>query len=574
MPPRAAVTDRHLPMKTIAILSCSTALATLAPAAVVERWSARLDASYYDHAVGPKLDAEGNAYFAVNKADNDGFGGGQGEPRGWVVTKYSATGSILWTTSSPDSSSILLRDLSVDSHGHCRLTGSAFLASGERTYAARIDANGTLAWEYLHTPPADHSHSSGSAILADATGGTWIAGAVVTNDAGFIYPVAGQLIRLDAGGQPMMETVHTLPDVTFSAGFSTMTMDASGALLFRQPGYPAHAGWRAYVVKFSAAGDPLWHRATDIIDLTWLGNYPLAGPLTDADGNVFLAGSILESDFHIKLLKLDSSGTPVWHARYSPRYGFGADVSGMAIGPDGGVTLTGNSDTAYNPDDFYVRDIVTLRFSGNGTFRWLARGTDPVHATFGRQVVTDRRANAYVAGESSSVQTMKFNQLGQRVWSVAHPTAGLVTSVALSPQGTVVVGGSEGRFFDGPTDGILTVYREISETRTPRFLRAVCVSMDRTTVSLEAKAIGPGLLRYRWYRDGLPIVPPSADAPSPTQPYVPQNSGNTRRLTLPNSPQSAAEYWVEVSNRFGTIVSEAVRVGLPSLDARPGDGIE
>jgi hypothetical protein len=552
-------------------------------AAVVTKWTAQLDRSAYDQAVGLGTDAAGNLYLAANSADMNQFG--PTAPLGWFVAKYTAAGSNVWVVSSATDSDMVLRGVTVNPAGQVSVTGSIYGEGTEQLYAARIETTGELIWEYRHADATALSLSAGNAIVTDAQGIAWAAGTVYTNDIGFFYPIAGLLVQLDATGHATKQVVNSLPGVIESGGFASLALDRAGALLLRQPGYPTNVGWAAFVVKYSPAGERLWQQRTDIIDLSAFGKYPLAGPLPDADGNLFLTGPVLQSDFQIKVMKFSSSGTALWHALYAPRHGGGADSTDLAVDPEGNVVITGNADTAYIYDDFFVRDIVTVKYGNDGKFRWLSRGIAPASPILGQQIAFDGRGNTYVAGEGSTpadaparyllAQTMKFNRLGQREWLASQPAGpgpGKIAGLIVSSRGEVVVGGSDEVNTGRPVDAYLTAYRQKSELASPRLLGPVKVQRRGSDVILSVKATGRGPLRYEWFRDELPVAPGSSSSlptgtPTGAIPVMPRTGPPGRSLTIVDAAAHAGEYCVAVSNERGTVVSEIVRVELPSLDA-------
>lgn len=145
--------------------------------------------------------------------------------------------------------------------------------------------------------------------------------------------------------------------------------------------------------------------------------------LTDASGNVFLAGStvITNNNQDILLTKLDAAGNTVWRTIYNaPSSGVDAALA-MAFDASGNIYITG-----YAKFSVSATDIVTIKFNAAGVIQWTANyGFTTDQYEQGNSVVVDAAGNVYVAGQSDPDSTstvsddyvvIKYNAAGVQQW--------------------------------------------------------------------------------------------------------------------------------------------------------------
>lgn len=145
--------------------------------------------------------------------------------------------------------------------------------------------------------------------------------------------------------------------------------------------------------------------------------------MTDASGNVFLAGStvITGNNQDILLLKLDASGNTVWRNVFNaPSSGVDAALA-MTMDTAGNIYITG-----YAKFTASATDIVTIKYNAAGEIVWTANyGFTTDQYEQGNSVVVDSSGNVYVAGQSDPDSTttvsddyvvIKYNSAGAQQW--------------------------------------------------------------------------------------------------------------------------------------------------------------
>lgn len=192
-------------------------------------------------------------------------------------------------------------------------------------------------------------------------------------------------------------------------------------------------------------------------DLTWFYAYDgygffeeLADMAVDADGNVIVtgesaAGAVFDED--MVTIKLAPDGTVLWTAVYDGPLG-GADRGlGLALGPDGSVYVTGQTDHSLS----VTPDIITIRYSSDGEELWRYRYNHPYDSLDrGTDIVVDAAGNAFVSGYSKvsfseyHFTTISIDASGNERW-VNHVESpdGLGWAITLDSEGNPIVAGTD-----------------------------------------------------------------------------------------------------------------------------------
>ncbi|OYU83388.1 MAG: hypothetical protein CFE24_11605 [Flavobacterium sp. BFFFF2] len=173
---------------------------------------------------------------------------------------------------------------------------------------------------------------------------------------------------------------------------------------------------------------------------------------TDAAGNVYLAGSTINSgqNQNILILKLDSNGNELWRTVFDgPSSGADAALS-MTLDSSGNIYVTG-----YAKFSASGTDVVTMKLTNAGQITWTANyGFTTDQYEQGNSVVVDSAGNVFVAGQSDPDSTtttsddyvvLKYNAQGVQQWVQRTNGTGngidRPSKVALDPAGNPVVTG-------------------------------------------------------------------------------------------------------------------------------------
>jgi uncharacterized delta-60 repeat protein len=225
-----------------------------------------------------------------------------------------------------------------------------------------------------------------------------------------------------------------------------LATDVSGNIFVAGHSHFSTSQWDIVLSKYSATGEHLWQNRFDAL----AGNdFGVAVAVNDT--NIFVTGSSLNTsgDYDILTLKYSTNGTREWSARYAGP-GHGLDFAHSAAADSAGnVIVAGNSTSLSNGLDFVV-----LKYSAGGVLLWAFRydgvaGRDDRVA--GMQ--TDASGNTYLAGQSDQsgtspeIVTIKVGPDGEQLWAArwTKPPGTYVRAdgLALDNDGNVIVVGTE-----------------------------------------------------------------------------------------------------------------------------------
>ncbi len=253
-------------------------------------WTEQLGTNDLDESYGVSADGLGNVYISgVTLGDLEGTNAGGGDA---FVSKYDASGTLLWTEQLGTSGVDLSNGVSADGLGNVYISGftegslEGTNAGGQDAFVSKYDASGTLLWtEQLGTSSFDESRG----VSADGLGNVYISGrtrgSLEGTNAGlhdaFVskYDADGALLWTEQlGTSSVDESYGVSADGLGNVYISGSTEGQLGAtnLLSRD----------AFVSKYDASGTLLWTEqlGTNGGDISF-------GVSADGSGNVYISGS-------------------------------------------------------------------------------------------------------------------------------------------------------------------------------------------------------------------------------------------------------------------------------------------
>ncbi|HTS61735.1 MAG TPA: SBBP repeat-containing protein [Candidatus Acidoferrales bacterium] len=436
--------DRTLPLVIDPVISFSTYLGSTGVGGIFRTG---------DLARGVATDAQGNIYvagsahgsdFPVKGALQPGFGGGQSSPDNLYgdafVSKFTASGSLVFSTFYGGSGNDQANAVAVDASGNIMITGSttstnlplanAFqttnrhsIGPGGSGFVARIAAGGNamLYATYL----GGNSFDNPTAIAVDAGGAAYIAGTTLSNNfpttAGVLGPAGsggGFVSKIGAGGQLVYSTYigdnnDTISGIAVDAlgnAYVAGTIHGSVPPLVN-PLYRSGSG-------FAGELDP---GATRFVFSTLLGGTTstAAGAIAlDAAGNIYVSGFTDGVSFPYTVsLEFPGAGsenafvvkmTPAGRSvAYATMLGpFPANLNAMCVDSAGAVYLAGsirgglpflNFKTSHGGSDAFVVEV-----DNEGTNIPMAYPVGGTGDDFAYGLSLDASGAAVIAGQTMS----------------------------------------------------------------------------------------------------------------------------------------------------------------------------
>ena len=341
-------------------------------------WAARFDGAAFNRAAKVVVDTRGNVYVS-----GTGTGSGNGSNREDFVTfKYSASGTLLWSTRFDGGGGRRRRDyaadVAVDATGNVYVTGTTDPGGiGPSDYGEVVTVKYSPTGQPLWTtffPAFSNNFHQAVAIALDRAGEVLVSGFDRASVGYLTYKYAG------ASGRQLWQSRTEGP---FPAA---LAVDAAGDAYVTGRGRGTDGSADYTTVKYAGtSGQPLWQAHYEGPDQALDQATAL---VLDGAGNVVVTGT--SNADYVTLKYAGGSGQPLWQARY-PGNGT-AQGSSLTTDAAGNVYVTGSSST----------EAATVKYAPNGQQLWEARyaGLSPTRSG-AVGVALDAAGHVYVAGTTA-----------------------------------------------------------------------------------------------------------------------------------------------------------------------------
>lgn len=374
-----------LALRILTILVSSILLSSPVAHAVSLQWVRTFGSAGDDHGNVVAVDGRVGTVYVAGYADS------------LLLRKYDKSGILLWSKSYHDDPAYP-GGLAVDQRDGCVYllsdTGEAWINGGGDFVLRKLSAAGDLVWQQTwhagRTVIPYPWQRNGNALGIDPLDGMiYATGSALTGSFLRKHSPDGALVweknRADAKGRAV--AIDAQDHTVYVAG---SLGDA-----------PSGSHKALWLGKFTQGGVFLWKRAIDEATSLYSVEYA-SGVAVAADRSVYLVGTSGDSfsgfDGAIILRKYRPTGAVVWTRRVAtPTRDFGYSSGGVAIGPDGGVFLSGKSRWPSSVG------VWLRKYNQAGTILWtrIKRGTDLVH-NIGKSLAVHKDGSIYVAGSMTT----------------------------------------------------------------------------------------------------------------------------------------------------------------------------
>lgn len=383
-----------------------------------------------------------------------------------VTTKYSSTGTVLWTqryngTANRDD---VPQGVAADTNGDIIVSGYSFNGANNDYYIAKYaGTDGAVLWQtnYIGLGNTDNT---ATAAAVDAAGNV-----LVTGQSGGTNSV----VKYAAADGALIWAQRTNGTGNLSFTSVAVAVDTNGDVVVTGEAWVAPGHWDFYTIKYSGLdGSVLWQRRYD-----GLGKDDGAAALAlDAAGNVVVAGRSVASgsanDFLIEKYA-SADGALLWQRRF---YDSSASTRqdrarALALDADGNVAVTGYVTDSGGGFDYFT---VKLAAATGATLWWKRYGGSPNLFDQPYAVTVDYLGNVIVAGASATSTGVDFYTIkyattnGAQIW--AKRSSGMVMSAAapvnvvVDSSDDVVVAGKMTPLATGRSDFYLARYAAADAT--------------------------------------------------------------------------------------------------------------
>lgn len=336
------------------------------------------------------LDANENVYIASNVR----VAGGTSDDI--ALLKYSPSGTLLWAQvwDSANHGDERVWDMVVDGAGNAYLGGySGEVPSGQarRWTVLKYDANGLLKWEKEHA--TDKSVTGVDGLGLDASGAyLYAAGTVFTSQS------ARDDIHLvkykTSDGSEVWTSIYNGPASGVDLA-GKLLVHSSGDVWMAGSSQGLNTGYDLVTLRFASDGTLL--NAPRFSGSAHSNDFPL-GLASDQYGNVYVAGTARSTvgGKDLVVMKYNQYAVGQWDRIWDGPTHMDEEISGMVVGNNGTVYLTGSTLRADNRSD-----AVTIRYDAAGGLIWSAIYDGPPGGMdYGRSVVLGQYARPVVAVQS------------------------------------------------------------------------------------------------------------------------------------------------------------------------------
>lgn len=367
-------------------------------------WSAQIGTPESDQSGSVAVDGWGNVY--ISGLTRGSLGGPNAGSSDAFLTKFNASGHVLWTRQVGTASTDPSRSVAVDGEGNAYITGTTGGSLGgpnagfRDAFLMKFDPSGNQVWSrQIGTTATDTSN----AVAVDAWDNVYISG---VTDGSLGGPNAGledaYLVKLDASGNELwtrqIGTAEDDPSVSVAvdgAGNVFISGGTEGDL-----GGPNEGNHGAFLTMFDASGNELWTR-----QIGTTGSEGSNSVAVDGAGNAFITGNTPGSlggpsagSLDAYLTKFDTSGNQLW----SRQIGTTADDQSQSVAVDGAGNayisgLTSGDLGGANAGSF---DAYLAKFDPNGNLLWTQQfGT--ADTDMSAALAVDSAGNVYSSGLTS-----------------------------------------------------------------------------------------------------------------------------------------------------------------------------
>ncbi len=377
----------------ICLLVVAFSVSAFASEDVSPSWTSQFGTYGLDAGWGVSVDGSGNFYVSgTTESSLNGLNNGATDA---FLRKYTPSGTVAWTQQLGTTSQDLGNDVTTDSNGNVYIAGSTrgvlngSSAGDGDAFVTKYNASGSLLWtRQVGTSGYDAANS----VAVDALGNVYITGFQGSENANAF------VTKYDASGTfawtRTMETASTEVGNGVSIDGSNniyVTGSTTGGLEGANQG-----GYDTFIRKYTPDGVPVWTKqpGTSGNDESWdIG--------TDASG-IYITGSTKgdldgtnKGNYDAFVTKYNFDGSHAWTRQLGTILN---DIgNSLSIDPVGNVYIAGDTGGEMDGASLGLQDIFAAKFNATGELLWTEQfGTDAFDSGLGISALDED--NIFITG--------------------------------------------------------------------------------------------------------------------------------------------------------------------------------
>jgi hypothetical protein len=282
-----------------------------------------------------------------------------------------------------------------------------------------IQAQVTESWASRYNGPGSGTDQS-NAIVVDNFGNIYVTGYSSGSGTNWDYST----IKYDSAGVQQWVQRYNGPGNFYDVAYA-ISADDLGFIYVTGGSYGSSGNYDFLTIKYSSSGDTVWTRRYNGPRNALDKAYAI---VLDDTGNVYITGESEGStgthgifeDY--ATIKYSTDGTFRWVARYNGPIGDYDRANAITIDDSGNVYVTGTSDGGSSGSGDPYFDYATLKYNNRGDVQWIKRykgfGTSNDEA---KAIEVDITGNVFVTGFSyGNYLTIKYNFDGDTLWTRSY----------------------------------------------------------------------------------------------------------------------------------------------------------
>lgn len=409
---------------------------------ISKQWVATFngDGDFNDRYICSTMDAAGNLIAAGSTSNPE-------VNRDLLVTKYSGTGSVLWSYlyNGPGSSVDEASAITTDASGNIYVCGfSKGINTSEDYITLKLNNNGVLQWMKFYDFSTDYDQANDIAV--DASGNVYVTGQSDGDGTSVVNDDYATIKYTSSGVESWVKRFNGVGSATDRA--VKVVIDAAGNCYVT--GRSNSGVDDDYVtIKYNSTGGTVWSRYDD------RGNNDRPTEMViDAADNIYITGrSGNGNNYDFWTIKYNSAGTMQWNKVYD--YVDDDNPVAMVVDASGKVFICGDSDGDASTLTNY--DYQTVAYSSAGSQLWQTRFDGAASNDDFPADITISGTNLYITGKSDAdataltvndIVTQQLNSSsGALISNVTYAGAGLkddaANAILSNATGFVIIGYEE-----------------------------------------------------------------------------------------------------------------------------------
>lgn len=369
------------------------------------------------------VDGSGNSYVA-------GYTFGNGSERDICVVKINSSGDTLWVKKIDGSAGKTdqANAIAVDASGNVYITGYAKnKITGNDFLTIKFNALGDTVWTRPYNGLGNGTDKATS-IFVDAVGNVYVTGST-DNDPSVLSNDDYVTVKYNSAGLKLWAaTFNGAANGTDKA--SGMLVDASGNVFVTGKSFNG-TNYDIVTVKYNSAGV----QQNSIVYSGGNGDDVPNAIAIDGNSNIYITGQSVAANLldDCITLKYNSALTQTWLQTFNGTGNKNDRNYAIALDASGNVYVTGETDILTAPLDKNY-DCLTIKYNSSGVQQWVKTyngqaNTDDLAAAvavdgLGNIFITGQAENALSASPNKDYITIKYNALGDTIWTSTYNGSG------------------------------------------------------------------------------------------------------------------------------------------------------